>query len=158
MKCQNCGENEANVMYTQIVNGVKKEMYLCEECSKKLGIGHNIEFNMPIDLSSFLGNFLEEYDDGFMDSFNSFKNELKCSDCGMTFSEFINSGNLGCANCYDVFSNKLDNVLKNIHGLNRHVGRRGKIALKDGLKLKIENKKSELKENAKEKQEINVLK
>ena len=32
MVCQNCGKNEANVKYTQIVNGVKKEMVLCEEC------------------------------------------------------------------------------------------------------------------------------
>ena len=29
MLCQNCGKNEANVRYTQIVNGVKKEMIFC---------------------------------------------------------------------------------------------------------------------------------
>ena len=39
MLCENCGENEANVRYTQIVNGVKKEMHLCDKCSKELGIG-----------------------------------------------------------------------------------------------------------------------
>lgn len=38
MVCQNCGKNEANVKYTQIVNGVKKEMVLCEECAEKMGI------------------------------------------------------------------------------------------------------------------------
>lgn len=27
MKCQNCGKEEANVRYTQIINGVKKEVY-----------------------------------------------------------------------------------------------------------------------------------
>ena len=34
MLCENCGENEANVRYTQIVNGVKKEMKLCDKCAK----------------------------------------------------------------------------------------------------------------------------
>ena len=48
MLCQNCGENEANVRYTQIVNGVKKEMVLCEKCSKELGIG-NLNLSMPIN-------------------------------------------------------------------------------------------------------------
>ena len=38
MKCQNCGNNDANVRYTQIINGVKKQMNLCEKCAKKLGI------------------------------------------------------------------------------------------------------------------------
>ena len=28
MLCQNCGKNEANVRYTQIVNGTKKEMVI----------------------------------------------------------------------------------------------------------------------------------
>ena len=37
MLCQNCGENEANVRYTQIINGEKKEMVLCDKCSKELG-------------------------------------------------------------------------------------------------------------------------
>ena len=38
MLCQNCGKNEANIRYTQIVNGVKKEMALCSECAEKLGV------------------------------------------------------------------------------------------------------------------------
>ena len=52
MLCENCKENEATVKYTQIINGDKKEMHLCEECSHKLGID-NISFNMPIDFSNF---------------------------------------------------------------------------------------------------------
>lgn len=30
----------------------------------------------------------------------------------MTYDEFANSGKLGCANCYDVFSDPLEQVLK----------------------------------------------
>ena len=36
MKCQNCGKNEANFQYRQIINGKKKELILCSECAKKL--------------------------------------------------------------------------------------------------------------------------
>ena len=44
MKCENCGKNEANVKYTQIINGEKKQMFLCEDCSQKLGI-NDLHFN-----------------------------------------------------------------------------------------------------------------
>ena len=47
MLCDNCGKNEANVKYTQIINVVKKEMKLFEKFIKDLGID-DINFNMPI--------------------------------------------------------------------------------------------------------------
>ena len=64
MVCQNCGKNEANVKYTQIVNGVKKEMVLCEECAEKMGIS-NFKVNMPIHFSNFFDDLFEFpfYDD-----------------------------------------------------------------------------------------------
>ena len=40
MLCDNCGKKEANVHYLRNINGIKKEMNLCEECSEKLGINH----------------------------------------------------------------------------------------------------------------------
>ena len=121
MKCQNCGENEANVRYTEIINGVKKEMALCDKCSKELGM-QSLDFNIPINFSSFLGEFLEDSDNllpNFID-----KHELKCDFCGMTFDDFVSCGKLGCANCYNVFENKINNILKNLHGSNMHLGRR----------------------------------
>lgn len=120
MLCQNCGKNEANVRYTQIINGVKKEMILCEECSKALGVG-NMDFSMPISFSSFLGDFFDDEKE-FLPSFMA-PEKLICDKCGMTYDDFINTGKLGCENCYEIFSSKIDPVLKNIHGLNRHVGR-----------------------------------
>ena len=120
MLCQNCGENKANVRYTQIINGVKKEMALCEKCSKVLGIG-DMDFSMPISFSSFLGNFFEEEKE-FLPSFME-QEKLICNKCGMTYEDFINTGKFGCENCYEIFSNKIDPILKNIHGGNRHIGR-----------------------------------
>lgn len=53
MLCDNCGKREANVRYSENINGRKRELNLCETCSKKLGIGQ-MDFSMPIDFSSFL--------------------------------------------------------------------------------------------------------
>jgi protein arginine kinase activator len=35
MICQSCNQREANVHITKIINGVKTEMHLCDECAKK---------------------------------------------------------------------------------------------------------------------------
>ncbi len=124
MLCQNCGENEANIRYTKIVNGVKKEMALCEECSNKLGIT-SIDFNLPINLSSFLCEFFNE-EENFLPSFINTE-KLVCNECGMTYEEFVDTGKFGCGNCYNIFSKKIDPILKNIHTGSTHVGRKGKI-------------------------------
>lgn len=124
MLCQNCGKNEANVKYTQIVNGVKKEMLLCTRCSKELGIGiENMDFNMPINLSSFFGEFLQETEPSFLQEIIP-SQKLICDKCHMTYDDFVKTGKLGCSNCYEVFSNKIDPLLKNIHPSSRHVGRK----------------------------------
>ena len=47
MLCQNCGKNEVNFRYTQIINGVKKEMALCEKCAKDLGL-EKMDFNLSL--------------------------------------------------------------------------------------------------------------
>lgn len=125
MLCQRCNKNEANVKYTEITNGEKKEMMLCEECSHKLGLD-NINFNMPIDFSSFFGGLLEDegYNSSeFMPLFQNVK-ELKCDNCNMTYDEFINQGKFGCPDCYDVFSSKIDSILRRLHGSNKHLGRK----------------------------------
>ena len=143
MLCQNCGENEANVRYTQIINGVKKEMVLCEKCSKELGIS-NMDLSMPIDLSSFLGEFFEDTSN-LLPEFESIK-PLVCEECGMTYDEFLHTGKFGCANCYNVFGDKIDPLLKNLHGANRHIGRKGKESnLKLDKKVNEVNKDSEIK-------------
>ena len=142
MLCENCGKNKANVSYTQIINGEKKEMHLCEECSEKLGIG-NMDFKMPISFSSFLGDFFEEFEnDAFLPEFRPIK-KLKCDRCGMTFEEFMNTGKFGCSNCYDVFESKIDSILKNIHGANRHIGRLGEIQPVAELESNLMNKESQ---------------
>lgn len=150
MLCQRCNKNEANVKYTEIINGEKKEMMLCEECSHKLGLD-NINFNMPIDFSSFFGGLLEDEDYNspeFMPLFQEVK-ELKCDNCNMTYDEFINQGKFGCEKCYDVFSNKIDTILRRLHGNNKHLGRKALKSTAEDYKDNTD-KKNDTKANNKE--------
>ena len=122
MLCENCGENEANVKYTQIINGVKKQMNLCESCAKKLGI-NDMAFKMPsIDFSNFLGGMFDTDMTDFIPSLIK-PETLLCDKCGSSYEDFIDSGKFGCDECYNTFSNQIDSLLKNIHGVNRHIGR-----------------------------------
>ena len=141
MLCQNCGKNEVNFRYTQIINGVKKEMALCEKCAKDLGL-EKMDFNIPINFSSFFGNVFEDAEESFLPNCGQ-SNALQCDVCGMTYDEFIDKGKFGCANCYDVFKDRIDPVLKNIQGSNRHIGRNSKFVDKENDKYNINKEKVE---------------
>lgn len=159
MKCDNCGKREANVRYSENINGVKRELNLCEECSQKLGIG-NMNFSIPIDFSSFFGDFMEDFrTPEFMPLFNEVK-DLKCDECGYTFEDIANSGKLGCAHCYDIFEDRLDPIIKRIQGSNRHIGRIGKISdnLVDEKYSKNENIENNTNNNLNGSDEVSKLK
>ncbi len=138
MKCENCGKNEANVKYTQIINGEKKQMFLCDECSEKMGIDSSIHLNMPINFSSFLSDFFDDVD--ALTPMPMLERELRCEKCGLSFDDFMNTGKFGCSNCYEEFEERIDPILKNIHGSNRHIGRLGSVS--EGKDVLDNSKKS----------------
>ena len=112
-------------------------------------------FSMPIDFSSFFGEFMEDFaTPDFMPLLNEIKT-LKCDQCGYTFDDIVNTGRLGCGNCYEVFQERLDPIIKRIQGANRHVGRIGKIM--DNKIDKSEEEKQEKKSVPKEMKKENKL-
>ena len=148
MMCQNCGENEANVKYTQIINGVKKEINVCSECAEKLGINDMInDVELPINFNSFLGDFFNDYVESNSNHLLERK-VTKCPNCGLTYDEFLNNGEFGCEECYNSFSNAIDLVLKKLHGSSKHTGRKPGKQLENST-IKIENKKEEKEETNK---------
>lgn len=139
MLCSNCGKNEANVRYTRIINGEKTEFRLCEECAKKAGL-EDIDFSMPIDFSNFLSDFFE--DDLLLPNFTGLQ-ENKCPKCGLTFDDFAKNGRFGCGECYSTFGEKLESILKNLHGSSKHVGKKPAHL----AKLNINNQKDAVTKN-----------
>lgn len=149
MKCQRCLNKEANVSYTQVINGDKTKLYLCDECANDLNIGMNFTF----DFNDVFGAFFEE--PTFVKTLEKQKTEV-CDVCGTTYDDFVKTGVFGCENCYKVFSNRLDQVLKRLHGNNRHVGKKlilnpskAMVSTKIKTKSEIEKLKEKLKEHIK---------
>ncbi len=149
MLCQNCGKNEANIRYTQIVNGVKKEMALCSDCAEKLGVEN---MNLTMGFGNLLGDFFND----FLQSSHIPElsvGKTKCKRCGMTLEDFVTTGKFGCEECYDTFKTPLDSLLKNMNGTNKHIGRGPNgVAPKLDISDELLNKRNEEKPKKEEKQ------
>ncbi len=163
MLCDKCLKKEATVLYTEIINGMKKEQHLCEECatdytSFQLG---NTLINSELSLNHLLSTLLEAYNTGNTVETGR-KPAVVCSQCGTSFREFMQNGKFGCAQCYRSFHNELSKTLKGIQGAVNHTGKRPKgyisttdRILKDmteterlGLKLQEAIEKEEFEEAA----------
>lgn len=47
-----------------------------------------------------------------------------CSYCGLTFEAFRNSSTVGCAGCYQSFSEAVYATVRQLHGSDQHCGKR----------------------------------
>lgn len=125
MLCDKCHKREAKIYYTEIVNGVKKEQYLCEECAAEATtfyVDENGKKESTIGglLSTILGNYYSE------NSNASEGEEVRCDKCGMPYNEFLRYGVFGCGTCYKSFAPYLEKCFKNIQGADVHVGKKPK--------------------------------
>ena len=123
MLCEHCKKREANIRYTEIVNGVATEHYLCSECAKEMDFGSYIFEEFPLGklLSGLLG-FTPEEDNG--EEQESF--EVICPSCKTTYSQFVKDSRFGCPDCYGVFDLFMGENMKHIHGADHHTGKRPK--------------------------------
>lgn len=124
MICDRCHENEAIICYTEIINGVKKELHLCEACAaKETGIDHTL---VSLTDTSFLANLLASVLGRRQDTVNDDnlkKTNIVCPTCHMTYNEFLKYGTFGCPECYKTFNFLLDGYLKKIQGNCEHTGK-----------------------------------
>jgi protein arginine kinase activator len=118
MKCQNCGMSDATVHIKEVKNDQVTEMHLCEECASEKGF-RTIVMQGKSSLASQLIWMAENlYPEGASGLGN-----VRCSGCGLTYSDFMQMGRLGCEVCYKDFEKQLKQVLRRIHGAVRHVGK-----------------------------------
>lgn len=140
MMCDKCKIRPATVHYTKIVNGVKTEMHLCDQCAAEEGILNTEVFSTftPFSVQNLLSGLMD-----FLPGIDDFtKKPLKCSRCGMTYEDFKKIGRLGCSFCYDAFAEELNPLMRRIHGSTEH---RGKIPKKAGGKMRVKREIEELK-------------
>lgn len=126
MICSKCNQKEANVLYTEIINGTKKEQHLCEECAAKFtsfqmeNPDWSNEFNLGELLSSLLTNLYKEN----LPIKDNKKAEYSCKKCNTTYEEVMKTGRFGCAECYASFYNDIGRMLKGLQGSDIHSGKR----------------------------------
>lgn len=118
MLCEDCQEREATVHLTQITGDKKTVLNLCAKCAGKRGF-HNPLKSVPFPLGDFLSSMVDKAYSGDPEA----AKDLKCPGCGTDFKEFAKAGRLGCGKCYETFRTQIDDLLRKIHGANRHIGK-----------------------------------
>jgi protein arginine kinase activator len=114
MKCQSCA-NPATVHLTDIINGTKKELHLCQACAEQQQLIKQQELNLPAILQTLIGQHVGQLTDELA--------RLTCPACGIKYMEFRAEGRLGCPHDYEVFRTGLEPLLQRIHRSARHVGK-----------------------------------
>ncbi|MBQ8056863.1 MAG: UvrB/UvrC motif-containing protein [Ruminococcus sp.] len=134
MLCQKCKAKEANTHVKSVVNGEYEEYMLCSDCAKEMGYS-NLWSDMHSDFNSILGSF-------FSNALPARSETTRCRTCGSTYHDIAKSGQVGCANCYELFLSELMPSIRRIHGNTTHCGKRPQIST-------IENKEAEKTELSK---------
>ena len=132
MLCNNCKKNEANFYYKKITNGKKTEYALCSECANKLKSEGKLD-------SDVYGGFSSLFGGGFFDPTDTAANTLygslfsfggggkgtvakRCELCGSSYADLKKNGKVGCARCYEVFTDELAGTIYSIHGNASYTG------------------------------------
>lgn len=127
MKCQSCQTRAATVHFTDLTDGVLKEMSLCEECyavkkpagTDEIGMlatafGGPASAEVALPSTESAGAPGAAPDDPV---------SATCGHCGLTYAMFRSRGRLGCPLCYEAFRAALEPLLEKIHGGKAHVGK-----------------------------------
>jgi protein arginine kinase activator len=101
---------------TDIVQGQKKEVHLCQQCAEEQQLIQHQDLNLSMILQTVIGPHVGSLTDALA--------RLTCPTCGIKYMEFRAAGRLGCPHDYQVFHAALKPLLKRIH---RRVEHRGKV-------------------------------
>jgi protein arginine kinase activator len=145
MICQECQQGEANVYITKIVNGKKTEHHLCEKCAREKE-ELDFSFEPKFTLHNLFGSLLNDNARGSRELPRGAK--AQCPACALTFAQFSQIGRLGCSECFSAFGEKLQPLLRRIHGSSRNTGkvpRRSQSTIR--FKRELENLREQLQQH-----------
>jgi len=120
--CQDCGKKPATLHFTKIVNGEKTEFHICESCARERGEGIPGSPN-SFSIHSLLSGILDFEPNSNKAIGTAKPQSIRCEECGLTYTQFSKIGRFGCSSCYREFSDRLDPLLKRVHGNTVHVGK-----------------------------------
>jgi protein arginine kinase activator len=115
MLCDHCGENEAVIHLTQIVDNQMGTFHLCEACAADKGLEPEPGIG-TFPLTDFLAQMSQETRPASTET-------GQCEYCGLTLTDFKKIGRLGCSHCYVTFDAHLRGLFRRLHGGTQHVGK-----------------------------------
>ena len=122
MLCERCRIREANIKYTEIINGVKNEHNLCSQCAREMDFtGYSAIFDGEFPLGKLLSGLLGIDDEE--DQQEDKMAQVVCPTCGTSYEEFVGNSRFGCMDCYSVFDLLMIDNIKKLQGGDAHVGK-----------------------------------
>lgn len=124
MQCQCCKQHTATIHLTEIQDGQRNEIHMCELCAQKQGLA--VKSQVPLNelLSTLLAAQTQVTGSSSDDLSMGSQENIECPACGMTLRQFQKESLLGCANDYDVFENTLGPLIEKTQGGNTtHCGK-----------------------------------
>lgn len=124
MLCEKCRIREANIQYTEVINGVKTEHNFCAQCAREMDFGqYSAIFDGEFPLGKILSGLLDmraanQEDDKVQ--------QIVCPTCHTSYGEFVKNSQFGCPDCYGVFDLLIEENMKQLQGSDRHKGKRPK--------------------------------
>ncbi len=120
MLCERCKIREANIQYTEVVNGVKTEHHFCAQCAKEMDFGpYAAIFDSEFPLGKLLSGLLGIGED----QEEKKAHQVICPACKTTYEDFIQNSRFGCPECYGVFDLLIGENIKQLQGSNAHKGK-----------------------------------
>ena len=128
MLCERCNKKKVSVFYRENIGGRIKALRLCGECAEILERAGELE-DVSAAIAGFVSPLLTWEDSLFslpfppVSSVQGTSSRRKCSVCGTTAEEISQTGKIGCAACYGLFSSELTPIIYATQGKSEHAGR-----------------------------------
>ena len=137
MKCEICQKGDAKVAIHKTVDGVEKELYVCQQCAdeasapKKASKTKKTEVKLPggmPDPAELISGILKQIiganaDAAIVENPTAQSFGKPCPTCGMTAADFKRTSRLGCPDCYNHFASSLAPLIRDMHSGNTHAGK-----------------------------------
>ena len=124
--CELCGEEPATMHLLRVVDGSISHTHLCAGCAEQMAAeqteGLALVLAVPSVLRGFAKRSAPEKEEATGGSTVNHE-ESFCGSCGTTLTDLKESGMVGCANCYRVFADYLEETVRREAEPVEHLGK-----------------------------------
>lgn len=122
MLCERCKIREANIQYTEVINGTITEHNFCAQCAREIDFGpYSAIFDGEFPLGKLLSGLLGA--EGASQKRDKYQ-QIVCPTCKTSYEEFVKNSCFGCADCYGIFDVLIYDNIKQLQGSECHKGKR----------------------------------